>query len=230
MVDGGVGKGIKFAMFAANGVIFVGGLVVFAIGVWTLADRSFMERLLGSNLYITSASLLIAADTIYVVGIFVLLFLIFILMLLGGILGYVFRNQVDDRMKREMQITISHYGNDSAITDAWDSVQRNFHCCGIELDGQHGYTIYRQNNPIFGSNNRRRVPRTCCLNLRDESSVERCMMEPENPTHTYHDDCYDRMKNFVKGHAMLVGGIGIGIACILIIGMVLSMALFCMID
>lgn len=83
------------------------------------------------------------------------------------------------------------------------------------------------------------------------------MMEPENPTHTYHDvsiinvvcvcnkkfiffqkknisshfqDCYDRMKNFVKGHAMLVGGIGIGIACILIIGMVLSMALFCMID
>lgn len=32
------------------------------------------------------------------------------------------------------------------------------------------------------------------------------------------------------GHAMLVGGIGIGIACILIIGMVLSMALFCLID
>lgn len=108
---------------------------MFAIGVWTLADRSFMERLLGSNLYITSASLLIAAGVIVsfisflgslgaykeirfmLLVFFVLLFLIFILMLLGGILGYVFRNQVDDRMKREMQITISHYGNDSAITD-----------------------------------------------------------------------------------------------------------------
>ena len=94
-----------------------------------------MERLLGSNLYITSASLLIAAGVIVsfisflgslgaykeirfmLLVFFVLLFLIFILMLLGGILGYVFRNQVDDRMKREMQITISNYGNDSAITD-----------------------------------------------------------------------------------------------------------------
>ena len=38
--------------------------MVFAIGVWTLVDRSFMERLLGSNLYVTSASLLIAAGII----------------------------------------------------------------------------------------------------------------------------------------------------------------------
>ncbi|KAF7496647.1 Tetraspanin-11 [Sarcoptes scabiei] len=248
MVDSGVGKGIKFAMFAANGIIFIGGLVVFAIGVWTLADRSFMERLLGSNLYITSASLLIAAGVIVsfisflgslgaykeirfmLLVFFVLLFLIFILMLLGGILGYVFRNQVDDRMKREMKITISYYGNDSAITDAWDSVQRNFHCCGIEIDNHPGYVIYLKNNPFFSTSQRKKVPRSCCMNLRDESSIERCMAEPSNPTHTYHDDCYDKMKNFVKGHAMLVGGIGIGIACILIIGMVLSMTLFCLID
>lgn len=71
-----------------------------------------MERLLGSNLYVTSASLLIAAGIIVafisflgslgaykeirfmLLIFFVLLFLIFILMLLGGILGYVFRNQV----------------------------------------------------------------------------------------------------------------------------------------
>lgn len=71
-----------------------------------------MERLLGSNLYVTSAALLIAAGVIVAfisflgsIGaykeiramlliFFVLLFLIFILMLLGGILGYVFRNQV----------------------------------------------------------------------------------------------------------------------------------------
>ena len=62
-----------------------------------------------------------------------------------------------------------------------------FHCCGIELGGNPGYTIYRLNNPVFGSNSRRRVPRTCCLNLRDESSVEQCMMEPEKREHTYHD-------------------------------------------
>ncbi len=51
-------------MFAANRVIFIGGLVVFAVGVWTLSDLSFIERLLGSNLCVVSASLLIAAGVI----------------------------------------------------------------------------------------------------------------------------------------------------------------------
>lgn len=37
------------------------------------------------------------------------------------------------------------------------------------------------------------------------------------------------MKDFVKNHALLVGGVGIGIACLLVLGMVLSCALFLMI-
>ncbi|KAH9407214.1 hypothetical protein TYRP_012764, partial [Tyrophagus putrescentiae] len=248
MVEGGVGKGIKFSMFAANGVIFIGGLVVFAIGVWTLVDRSFMERLLGSNLYVTSASLLIAAGIIVafisflgslgaykeirfmLLIFFVLLFLIFILMLVGGILGYVFRNQVDGRMQKEMTITISYYGNDTAVTDAWDSVQKNFRCCGIAENGKLGYTIYQRNNQQYKNSAKRSVPRSCCRDLRNEASVETCVANPDNVKHTWHDDCYDKMKSFVKGHALLVGGIGIGIACVLIIGMVLSMALFCLID
>jgi hypothetical protein len=32
MVDG-IGKGVKYSMFAASRVIFIGGLVVFAVGV-----------------------------------------------------------------------------------------------------------------------------------------------------------------------------------------------------
>lgn len=38
--------------------------MVFSVGVWTLADRSFMERLLGSDLYVNSASILIATGII----------------------------------------------------------------------------------------------------------------------------------------------------------------------
>lgn len=86
---------------------------MFAIGVWTLADRSFMERLLGSNLYVASASLLIAAGIFVsiisflgsigaykeircmLLTFFVILFFIFLLMLIGGVFGYVFRNQVN---------------------------------------------------------------------------------------------------------------------------------------
>lgn len=44
----------------------MGGLVVFSIGVWTLSDKSFMERLLGSNLYVASAAILIATGVVVV--------------------------------------------------------------------------------------------------------------------------------------------------------------------
>lgn len=37
----------------------VGGIVVMAVGIWTCVDHSYMEQLLGSNLYISAAIILI---------------------------------------------------------------------------------------------------------------------------------------------------------------------------
>lgn len=85
---------------------------MFSIGVWTLTEKTFLERLAGSNLYVASAAILISTgivvSIISVIGtigavkeirsllltFFVILFLIFVLMLVGGILGYVFRSEV----------------------------------------------------------------------------------------------------------------------------------------
>ena len=163
MVEG-FAKGVKYALFFANVIIFVstsgcrlsvscelkmnflhqmGGLVVFSIGVWTLSDKSFMERLLGSNLYVASAAILIATGVVVTIisflgtlgayreikcmllTFFVILLIIFIVMLVGGILGYIFRSEVDERMHTEMVNSVKSYKEDSKVTDAWDSVQRN---------------------------------------------------------------------------------------------------------
>lgn len=142
MVEG-FAKGVKYALFTANIIIFTGGLVVFSIGVWTLSDKSFMERLLGSNLYVASAGILIATGIIVTIisflgtmgayremkcvllSFFIILFIIFITMLVGGILGYIFRSEVDERMHTEMVNSVKSYKEDSRVTDAWDSVQRN---------------------------------------------------------------------------------------------------------
>lgn len=119
----------------------MGGIIVFSIGVWTLNDRSFMERLLGTNLYIASAAILIVTGSIVAIisflgtfgaykevkcmllTYFIILVILFIVMATAGILGYVFRLEVDDRMQREMHSTIKLYGNDSQVTQAWDAVQ-----------------------------------------------------------------------------------------------------------
>lgn len=107
-----------------------------------------MERLLGTNLYVASAAILIVTGSIVAIisflgtfgaykevkcmllTYFVILIILFIVMVTAGILGYVFRLEVDDRMQQEMHSTIKLYGNDTQVTQAWDAVQthvsRNF--------------------------------------------------------------------------------------------------------
>lgn len=56
---------------------------------------------------------------------FVILVILFIVMITAGILGYVFRLEVDDRMQQEMHSTMKLYGYDSQVTQAWDAVQQH---------------------------------------------------------------------------------------------------------
>lgn len=77
-----------------------------------------MERLLGSNLYVASAAILIATGVVVtiisfmgtlgayrevrcmLITFFVIMFMIFIVMLVGGILGYIFRSEVSDSRRK----------------------------------------------------------------------------------------------------------------------------------
>lgn len=102
-----------------------------------------MERLLGVSLYIASAVLLIITGTIVAVIAFlgslgaykevkVMLKIYFaiLLALLAVILTtcsmcFIFRAELDDRLQRELHASMKSYGNDSHVTDAWDSLQIN---------------------------------------------------------------------------------------------------------
>ncbi|CAN8027148.1 unnamed protein product [Ixodes persulcatus] len=238
----GCGKVVKYALFVANFIIMVGGVVVFAVGIWTLADRSFMERLLGTDLYVSSASILIATGVVVTIisflgclgafkeikcmllTFFIILFMIFITMLVGGILGYVFRNEVDDRMYQEMVMSIPMYKNDSVVTDAWDAVQQHFQCCGVRIPPRNDpYKVWALKNSHFNQNHQ--VPESCCIK---KEWLHACLKSPSDRD-TYMDSCHEKVRDFVKGHAVIVGGIGIGISCLLVVGMVLSCAMFLMI-
>jgi tetraspanin-11 len=124
----------------------IGGLVVVSVGIWTLADKAFIQRLLRNELFISSAYILIIAGCIIVfisflgcfgaykeikcmlLTYFIFLFLMFVVLLIGGVLGYVFRNQVEDNFRPEMRHTIEEYDPkdpNNPITAAWDDTQRN---------------------------------------------------------------------------------------------------------
>lgn len=102
-----------------------------------------MERLLGINLYVSSSVLFIITGTIVAVisllgslgaykelrymlktyfGIQLLLLSIIVAV---GSLSFVFRFELEEKVRAEMQHSMKHYGNDSHVTEAWDSIQIN---------------------------------------------------------------------------------------------------------
>jgi len=52
-----------------------------------------------------------------------IVFLIFVTMLVGGILGYVFREKVHTTMEQEMRSTVRLYTTNRAVKRAWDDTQ-----------------------------------------------------------------------------------------------------------
>ena len=54
---------------------------------------------------------------------FIVMFGIFVTMLVGGILGYAFRDKVASTMRTRMFASLGEYGQERAVTDAWDFTQ-----------------------------------------------------------------------------------------------------------
>ncbi|XP_035230925.1 CD151 antigen-like [Stegodyphus dumicola] len=237
---GTLAKIVRYTLFGANCIILICGIAVFTVGAWTLVRHYFMERLLGTKLYLSSASILIVTGiTVCIISFlgcygaikrikwmlatyFLILMVIFITMLIGGILGYVFRYKVGEKMKREMITTVPLYMNDTVITDAWDAVQQYFKCCGLSIGSDQGYKIWSRNPNFTGD---KKVPESCC---KQAVSVSACQSSPE--ANTYSRDCYVQMRDFTLHHARVLGGIGIGISFVLILGMILSFSMFLLIE
>ncbi|XP_046437640.1 tetraspanin-9-like [Daphnia pulex] len=175
----GCGKCLKYLMFTFNLLSLVGGIVVMAVGIWTCVDHAYMEQLLGTNLYMSAAYILIATGVVVILisflgclgavkeikcmllTYFIVMFGIFVTMLVGGILGYAFRSNVAVSMRTRMYSSLGEYGVNRVVTDAWDFTQSKLRCCGVE--GFDGYRIWRTENRNFNSNSQ--VPLSCCQKI-----------------------------------------------------------------
>ncbi|KAJ6648067.1 Tetraspanin-11 [Pseudolycoriella hygida] len=226
----GCGQCIKYSMFIANFIIFVGGAIMFGLGIWTVVDKNFMNELLGTNLFAGATYVLIVTSALVcmvsffgcigaakevkcmLLTYFIVMFLIFVTMLIGGILGVVFREKVEQTMRQEMHSSLKLYGNRRAVTQAWDQTQTRLKCCGI--DG------WRDWNGL--------VPESCCQ-VTYGGQRKPCIEAP-SPLTLYANGCSVVTTNFVKEHAAIIGGTGIALAALIIFGMIFSCSLFKMIE
>ncbi|XP_074651823.1 tetraspanin-18-like isoform X2 [Tubulanus polymorphus] len=209
----GCGKFLKYAVFLFNFLIFIGGAAVLGVGIWIIADPGAIEHIgamLQMNMYKTAGYLLIACGAIVLIlgflgccgaikeskcmlgTFFALLFLIFIILLVGGILAVVFKNKAVTILKEEMSKSmLKQYGIDTAnnktnlaATDAWNAFQTLFTCCGMEGGYQSNSSWYawsasdwyKEQKMAAGSSNHMYVPKSCCTSeaLKSNTTIDSC--------------------------------------------------------
>uniref|UniRef100_A0A8D3C6V9 Tetraspanin n=1 Tax=Scophthalmus maximus TaxID=52904 RepID=A0A8D3C6V9_SCOMX len=215
------------------------GGVVMAVGIWTLLEKSDYISLLSSKTYAASAYILVLAGAIVMVtGVlgccatfkeqrrllrvyFVLLLCIFLLEILAGVLAYIYYQQLNEELKQNLRDTmIQKYQQKSHehITRAVDKLQQEFKCCGSNSSADWASSIWIRSR----DSDNREVPDSCC-----KSPTELCGRR-SHPSNIYKVEggCISQLEKFILDHLKIIGAVGVGIACVQIIGMVFTCCLY----
>ncbi|CAN9510499.1 unnamed protein product [Ophioblennius macclurei] len=233
---------LKVMMFIFNGIIFLAGAIILALGIWLKVDSSSLLGLLeniegASEIFqvdYISYALITAGAVLLIIGFlgccgaimesrcmlltfFSIVLVIFLVEVAGAVLLLVFNDVVDELLldvEEDVQKDIqTHFGSDSEITDRWNTTMEAFKCCGYR-----NYTDFT-GSPFFESTSR--YPGRCC----NRDSEETCTLSEASASEV--DGCFHQLLTLLEENALLVGGVVLGIAALEIAAMVVSMVLYC---
>ncbi|KAJ9598191.1 hypothetical protein L9F63_011129 [Diploptera punctata] len=210
---------LKYLLFVFNLVFVITGIALLSIGA-VVQGLYYQYYHFLDDKYLSAPALLIAIGAIILIVCFlgccgaikenhcmiisfsVVLAIIFIMELSGGIAGYVLRNDAADVLRRKLNETADHYVDKSDVTAMWDYLQTELQCCGVGnfTDWEH----------VFKNDS---LPLSCCARLPGMTGIQNCTVE-STTSHVYTVGCIQALGNFVRDHAAVIGGSGIGIAFI----------------
>lgn len=205
-------------------------MIIFALGLYIIIDSSYANELLGTNLfagaiYVMTVTALLALGTAVLgylgagrevkallLTYFIIMFVIFVCMLIGAILGFVFREKVASTMRQEMISSIRLYGNRKYVTQAWDETQDRLRCCGVDY-----YRDWKG-----------KVPESCCQEIYG-GQKKPCVSFP-NLDNIYNNGCYNVTATLLQKYTAIISGTGVGVGFVMIFALIFSCILFVMIE
>lgn len=234
---------IRWLLIAANFITLVLCLSVVSVGVWTIGFKSFISGLLTDRLFLSCAylqviaGLLCIANSIFgfyssykevkslVVVYTAVSVLLLSVLVMGGVIAYVFRHQIETNMKAGLMSDLRRYepGASSAITLSWDRTQARLQCCGIKtIQVEAAWEIWRYNsavNPRVVAGQGVRLPQSCCK--------PGLQCDPANiPGNIWTEDCYVKGMQFLQEHSLIMGSVTLTAAITMVFGIILSVLLF----
>ncbi|CAL8129703.1 unnamed protein product [Orchesella dallaii] len=222
----GYRKCMRYSLFTSNLIILLGGIAAVTVATLKLRDQSYFERLASDSLYKSSCCVLLGMGiaTIFLVAVgtfgalkeikcFLLTFIIallisFVVLLIGGLLGYVFTAKESTPMKTGMLNTMKKYNKSDSIRETWDTVQVHYQCCGAS-NHEDWLTVFHGIE---------KVPPSCCKDL---NTVPTCQINAQ-PQDIWTMGCAYRLKE----GGTVVGSVGVTVSCFMIFSLIFSIAVF----
>ncbi|CAJ0593723.1 unnamed protein product [Cylicocyclus nassatus] len=208
---GAVGRSIRIAFVASSILIIAYSIACIVYGSWLASSRGQYAELLSPSLYVDVARILFVVSAITIVNQLICMYsvfkelrfwvyacavtslIIFVMLFIGGIMGLVFRSQLTMQIPLRLKMLTSLrelYGTSDMeqVTDAWDQLQSNFKCCGV--DGNDSLVIWRTSKWYMHQKPPKPVlPASCCVPGKEEQCRSGNLQNPDTST-TYTKTCY----------------------------------------
>lgn len=226
MVEGGM-KCVKYLLFTFNLIFVIAAIALIAVGAYVQIKLTDYYDFFGNDYTGPGILLICVGAFIFIIAFFgcmgalkenycltmtfaVLLAVVFILMIAGGIAAYVLRSDVEDKVETILKDAEKNYGKEDGVTKAWDKLQEEFSCCGV-----NNYTEWKNLNLNTT------YPRSCCKDQNKDC--------PKNSTIPLSSlmttPCEDAFVSWVKDKVAIIGGVGIGLAFIMVVGVLFACCL-----
>ncbi|XP_059469010.1 uncharacterized protein LOC132192849 [Neocloeon triangulifer] len=218
---------IKYLLFIFNLIFALGGLVILAIGAIIQWNIGYFETGLSEKVTVPAILLIIVGSIIFVTAFFgccgaireshcmittfaIIMLVVFLIQLIGGILAFVYQDELDLTLKNSMHDLMILYKKEGPDGDFarqyWDSIQSQFQCCGV--DGPLDWTL-----------------KTPGVQLPPPSCSCDALLTSECVAGIYSKGCFPKLSEWMRMTQNVLGGVAIGLAVVELIGVIFALVL-----
>ncbi|KAG6442152.1 hypothetical protein O3G_MSEX002187 [Manduca sexta] len=233
MALGGGMSCVKYLLFCFNLLFAITGLIILIVGIKAQINSWPYIDLTDENFYTSGPVVLIIVGIIvFIVAFFgccgavkenhcmivttycaqfsVFLLIIFIAEMAVGIAGYMKHSDLEASIVRHLNETIDQYPTNKEVAKTFDIVQTDLECCGIK--GPEDWAAHNLT-----------IPSTCCTGIEINNSMAAQCTSSSPGFHS--EGCLDKLVTHFKDIAMVLGGVGLGIALVQLLGVIFACCL-----